>query len=231
MVKSREKDLSAARDQISRVNLREIDDPVENVFIRGEMSLVRLFMLERETMRAEGGSSWRAYLAEARELVRIADSLPGRLQAEGHFHLGRALIHQPTDHETLEGRNQIDRAMRLARADGRRKIEAACHLALSESFIDEDPGRAHAHWQAAADLSRSIASGYIEEWVNRVAARVESGATLLNLEGTFEDVRKRFRQLYADYHLARANSDREAWKERTGLSLQTLHRYRSRKDA
>ena len=192
-----QKAIDEVRDLIDKDEYLRTNFDSEARYVEGEMRLTECWMREREAVRAHNSPArWEECHTAAQAIERAYETpkrMPNRLRIEAGFHIGRALVH--LDGRVEDGRARLREAEKEAANDDRAKIQAACHLALAESYAaplsrEADPVQCRFHWMRAMQCLAEApgASTFVSEWADRIGPAVGIASTIsLEIEGKSQE--------------------------------------------
>lgn len=169
-------------------------------------------------IHARQGDSARA--KQAAETMLAFPSLPVRLEAEGHFQLGRALMNLG---ERKRGTQELHDALDLAQRHGRSKIEIAALLELAADHSGQDPERAREYWEHATELLGRTRSTFLEERRDEVATILRRGWPFFVESDNYKEETRKFSQQFFG-RLAKKYGSKSRAAQKAGISRTTVIR-------
>jgi len=173
----------------------------QRAFCQAELRLTRIWILER---RAQAGMlDWTSCRSEAAELLRESEDLPRRLQGEAALHYALSLVACGEPRAALR---HLERAGELAAKDGRATLDAAVRLAFVEAHLRAGNERnAMRAWEHAEERLSTAKSGYLQEWRERLASRMNKPLSiLLHPDWPLKAAESEFRKSYLRFQIERS---------------------------
>lgn len=190
--------------------------PDEEGYVRADQALTRVWILERKAR--QNPQLWTSCVDEARRLV-AHDPKPHRLGIEGELHLGYAMIHSTSSDERKRGREILETCLIEARRSNLRKIEAAAHFALSESYLDSGGKRelCEGHFDLGAKLAAGMRSAFLQSWRESLQRTLQRPGTIeIQLNQTLPQAEEELKRKFMQYAARGTRTNAELF-DRLGL--------------